>query len=441
MKKTSITENFEYCYFAEQKDFFDTVDQMLEEGYEITDTIHLCVELTKGEHKVILSYILIEPIDENIKETIRQYEKEYKLVYPNFDHCILNTIASIRKQYNGKPYYALDAHMEEIFKEKVYKNVIVMLLDGLGENVLENNLEKDSFLKTHHLYTNTAIYPSTTAASTTATLSGLSPLRTGWTGWANYFKEIRRNIVLFTGVDYFTDEPTGFSGYDALPYEPFFADLKVHGTIHQPNFSKHTYQFKKILKHSLKAIKKKKQNVQYVYYTQPDGLMHEFGTYDACVVEMLKRIDLDLEWYSKKLPKDTLLIISADHGHTNVKPIDIYLCKTIQKMLNRAPANDSRCITFSVKKEYRKEFPILFKALFGYAYDILPSSEAMRLEYFGKKDEQAHTRVYDFLADYVAVAKNEYYFNYKGADNMLFKSHHAGITTDEMLVPVIVYRK
>lgn len=441
MEKTKIKENFEYWYFDSQREFFTVLDSMLDEGYQITDTIHLCIELTKEKYSVILSYILVEPVDENIKETIRSYEKKYKLVYPNIQHCMLNTIASIRKQYNGEPWYTLDEHMEQIFEEKVYKNVIILLLDGLGENILESNLSETSFLRTHHLYTNTAVYPSTTAASTTATISGLSPLRTGWLGWANYFKEIKKNIVLFNGTDYFTDEPTGFSGFDALAYEPFYSDLHVNGSIHQPNFAKHTYQFKKILRRSLRAIKRKKKNVQYVYYTQPDGLMHMLGTFDNQVVEMLERIDQDLSWYAKKLPKDTLLIISADHGHTNVKTIDFYLCNTIQKMLNRQPANDSRCITFSVKAEYRKVFPKVFESLFGYAYDILPSSEALRLEYFGKKDEQAHTRIYDFLGDYVAVAKNEYFFNYKGETDAPFKSHHAGITADEMLVPVIVYRK
>lgn len=441
MQKTKIKENYEYWYFEQQQEYFDTIDQMLNEGYQITDSIHLCVEITKDENSILLSFILVDEVDENIKDTLLSLDKEYRIVYPDYDHCMLNTIASIRKQFNGKPEYALDEHMEQIFKEKNYKNVIVMLLDGMGENILENNLEESSFLRTHHLYTNTAIYPSTTAASTTATVSGVSPIRTGWLGWQNYFKEIKKNIILFNGREYFTDEPTGFSGYKALPYEPYYADLKVNGSIHNPNFNKINKKFKKVLKHSLKAIKKKKQNAQYVYFTDPDGLMHKYGTFDERVAAKLKEMDQDLAWYAHKLPKDTLLIISADHGHTNIKNIEFYHCTTLLKMLNRKPSNDSRCITFSVKEEYRTIFPKLFTDLFGYAYDILPSSEAMYREYFGKRNEIPHTRVYDFLADFVAIAKNEYCFNYKGEEPIDFKSHHAGITADEMLVPVIVFRK
>ncbi|MDE7263664.1 MAG: alkaline phosphatase family protein [Anaeroplasmataceae bacterium] len=441
MEKVVIKEKYEYWYFEQQQDFFKAIENLLQQGYQITDSLHLCVELSKDDYQYLLSYIPVSPVDENIKETLSSMDETYKLVYPNYSQCILNTIASIRNHFGGRAEYSLDPYMEEIFKEKNYKNVIVLLLDGLGENILEQNVEADSFLKKNHLYTNTAIYPSTTAAATTATLCGLSPIRTGWLGWANYFKEIKRNIVLFTGKDYFTDEATGFSGFKALPTKPFFHDLNVNGTIHQPNFAKRKKQFKKVVRHSLKSIKRKKKNVQYVYYTQPDSLMHTNGAYHDEVCKRLKEIDDILVWYSKKLPKDTLLIISADHGHTNVEPIDLYQCEILLKMLNHNPANDSRCITFSVKDEYRSIFPTIFEALFGYAYDIMPSSEAIRKEFFGKEEDIPCSRAYDFLADYVAVAKNKYYFNYKGSNGELFKSHHAGITADEMLVPVIVFRK
>lgn len=441
MKKTQIRNHYEYWYFENQLEFFACLEEMLEDGYEITDSIHLCVELTKETNSYLLSYIEVDPVDENIKETLKLMEKEQKVVYPDYDHCILNTISSIRKAYHGKIDYETDEQMDAILKEKNYKNIVIMLLDGMGENILEKHLPKDSFLKQHHVYTNTAIYPSTTAASTTATINGKAPIRTAWLGWENYFREIKRNIVLFKGTDFFTDEPTGFNAYQALPYEPFYADLHVNGSIHQPNFSKENYPFHKVLKNSLKNFKKKKINMQYVYFTQPDSLLHEFGTDAEEVTEVLKSLDDEILWYTSKLPKDTLLIISADHGHTDVSPIHIYACETIQKMLKRKPSNDSRCITFRVKDEYRSVFPEIFTKLFGYAYEIYPSSVAIDREFFGKKTDVPCSRSYDFLADYVAVAKKDYNFNYKNETDFNFKSHHAGITADEMLVPVIIFRK
>ncbi len=441
MEKTKVKDHYEYWYFENQLEFFECLDEMLEDGYEITDSIHLCVELTKEGQRVLLSYIAVPEVNENIKETLHAMDEDYKKVYPNYEACMLNTISSIRKSFGGEAEYTTDFHMDEILKEKSYKNVIIMLLDGLGENILESHLNQDSFLKMHHEYTNTAIYPSTTAASTTATICGKSPIRTAWLGWNNYFKEIKRNIILFTGVDYYTNERTSFSAYEALPYKPFYEDLGVNGSIHQPNFSKKKYPFKKVLKRSLKALKRKKKNIQYVYDTNPDHLLHENGCCHKVIQDKLVEMDQELQWYAKKLPKDTLLIISADHGHIDVEPIRLYACKTLQKMLKRPPSNDSRCITFCVLDEYKKEFPIVFEQLFGYAFEIYSSGDAIHKGFFGAKEDIPCSRSYDFLADYVAVAKNKYYFNYEGPANFDFKSHHAGITAEEMLVPVIVFRK
>lgn len=436
MRKIQIKENYEYWYFENQREFFSELDALLEDGYKITDSIHLCVEVSKGDTAILLSYVEVQLVDENIKDTLRAMDLDPKLVKPDYHQCILNTIASILKNLGQDSLYTEDQRMTKILNEKNYKNIIIMLLDGLGENILEHNTEEHCFLKQYHAYTNVAIYPSTTAASTTATKNGLSPITTGWTGWENYFREVDRNLTLFHGKNYVTDEPTGFDTYKALPYQLFYQELEVI----EPDFSNPDRKFKDVLDRSLDQLSKGK-GIQYVYHQDPDHTMHEFGAYSEEACLSLKEINRELEEYVKKLPSDTLLIISADHGHTNVTPIDLYSCKTIQKMLNRRPSNDSRCITFSVKEEYKDVFMTTFQTLFGYAYDIYPTQELIDQEFFGQKQDIPSPRVKDFLADFVAIGTKNYYFNYKGEDNMVFKSHHAGITADEMLVPVIIFRK
>ncbi len=437
MERIKIHTDYEYLYFDNQIDFFAAVDKFLSEGYEVTDSVHLCVEVTKDKHTYLLSYIPVEHVDEHIKDTLKGLDVPYKVIYPDYEKCILNIIASIQKSLGKTPEYSTNSTIDEILKEKEYKHIILLLLDGLGENILENNLPNDSFLKQHHVYTNIAIYPSTTAASTTATKNGLAPIRTAWLGWENYFQEIHKNICLFNGTDYVTDEPTGFNTYKALPYSLFHEDLKIV----EPDFKKENRDFTEVLKNSLRIANKQEKSLQYVYFTEPDSSMHEFGAYSQTTKDKLERIEAELVKYKEALPSDTLLIISADHGHTNVSPIELWACPTIQRMLKRMPSNDSRCITFCVKDEFKPSFMKTFKDLFGYAYDIYPTEEAIRRGFFGKTDDAVHPRTKDFLADFVAVGIKEYYFNYKGKDNIVFKSHHAGMTAEEMLVPVIIYRK
>lgn len=441
MTAYQIKPNWEYWYFENQEEFYATLEDKLNQGYEIIDSFHLCVEIKKENHIIIFSFIAQECIDEKIKERIQQLDKSYPLVYPSYETCILNTISSIRKYYHRPIHYETDPKMDEILQEKEYHNIIILLLDGLGENILDKHCKDTAFLKKYHAFTNTAIYPSTTAASTTATKNGLAPICTGWLGWENYFKEIDRNIILFNGKTYVTEEPTGFDVYKTLPYSFFYEDLNVSGACIEPDFTKEDRDIKEILKRSLKNLKKNTDNIQYVYYTNPDSLLHEFGTRDVRITKCLEEINEAFEEYVSQLPKDTLLIISADHGHTDCKPIDFYACKSIWKMLKRRPSNDSRCLTFCVLDEYKDKFMNLFQALFGYAYDIYPTDELIDKEFFGKKTDLPSPYAKEFLGDFIAVAKNEYYFNYKSKDNIIFKSHHAGITADEMLVPVILYRK
>ena len=169
--------------------------------------------------------------------------------------------------------------------------------------------------------------------------------------------------------------------------------------------------------------------------------MHEYGTYSKEAKDILKDINDKVERYANALPLDTLLIISADHGHTPVKPINIYDCDLLNKYLKTKPSNDSRCVTFRVKDGMGDKFVKMFHALFGEVYSLYSKRDAIKMGFFGDPNGYIHARIDDFLGDYVAVATNQFYFNFKGENNHLFKSHHAGITKDEMEVPVIVIRK
>jgi hypothetical protein len=416
---------------------FEALDKYLDDGYKITDSVHLSVEVTKNNLSYLLGYIDVK-ISANIKDNLKALDKNFKLSYPNYSNCMLNIISAIRKNYGyNHPYEACD-----YLFDKHYKNVIILLLDGLGLDVLEHNLNENSFLRKNVVHINSAIYPSTTAASTTATKCGLSPLSSGWTGWENYLKEANRNLVLFTGYNYVTDEPTGISLYNYIPYNMFYYDMDVEGSVIEPDFSNHNHKLQNQLKRSLSQLKKaNKPVVQYIYYTDPDKIMHQTGTNSKETKTVIEALNLQMESFAKKLPNDTLLIISADHGHINCNPINIYTCNPILKLLNRRPSNDARCITFSVKNGKEKEFEHLFNSLFGYAYKLYKTKDAINEGFFGKPNDPINQRVNDFLADYVAVGIKDYYFNYKDENAFIFKSHHAGITRDEMLVPVIAIRR
>lgn len=437
MKEYKIKDNYSYLYFNTDIDMFNHLDMLLNDNYIITDSVYLCVEVCKNNRYYLLSYINVFNVDINIKNTIKSLYKEYDITYPNFNKTVLSVISAIRNNFDYDYKYSIN---NKIFDKK-YNKVVLLILDGLGVNIIKNNLDDNSFIKRHLIDTAVSIYPSTTAAATTSIKSGLSPISTGWTGWENYLEEIKRNVVLFTGVNYFNDEPTGISLYNYIPYNMFYNDMDVKGYVVEPDFSKRSYDINEVLNKSLKLNKIEEKQIQYVYFTEPDGIMHEFGCDSKEAIRICIDIDKKVEKYVESLSDDTILIITADHGHTNVKEINFYACKPLINLLERNPSNDGRCITFKVKNKRHNEFELLFNSLFGSIYKLYKKSDAVKLGFFGLDDDYYNKRCDDFLADYVACACNEYYFVYKENSPHIFKSHHAGITSDEMLVPICVIRK
>ena len=222
----------------------------------------------------------------------------------------------------------------------------------------------------------------------------------------------------------------------------FYADMEgINGYSVEPDFSKKNRTFDDILNQSLVYALKDEKQVQYVYYDEPDHSMHEFGAYDDRIKKMCKEIDKKIEAYAKKLTDDTLLVITADHGHRDVLPLHIYDIKVLNGLLERRPSNDARCITFKVKKGMEERFEFIFNSLFKDYFKLMKTEEAIKKGFFGLNGDPRSVRIDDFLADYVAPAINNRYFNYKGVPDFIFKSHHAGITKDEMSVPLIIIRK
>jgi predicted AlkP superfamily pyrophosphatase or phosphodiesterase len=83
---------------------------------------------------------------------------------------------------------------------------VVMLFDGMGQNIVRLHLKDKDYIRSHYLCTINSTFPPTTTAATLGFLTGKYPIETGWMSWTQYFEEYKRNIILFKNVDYNTDE-------------------------------------------------------------------------------------------------------------------------------------------------------------------------------------------------------------------------------------------
>ena len=92
------------------------------------------------------------------------------ILMPDYHHSILNLITSILKNYHVETEYQSLDEIDLLLK-KNYKNIVLVILDGMGENILKH-LSPNGIFSNHKIDVITSVYPSTTTAAMTTYYSG-----------------------------------------------------------------------------------------------------------------------------------------------------------------------------------------------------------------------------------------------------------------------------
>lgn len=363
------------------------------------------------------------------------------IIYPNYDRSILSIASSVLIHFGVKDCQHKTLPEYDKLLEKDYKNIIVMLFDGLGTSTLKYHLEENDFLRKHHVTDISSVFPSTTVAATTSIMSGYSPAECGWLGWDLYFEEIGENVAVFRNTLQRNGEPAAKFNV-ANKYIPVKSIMKRIEEVNGRRsaycvsfFSKyHSKSVEDICKTVYKLSKKRKRKYIYAYWHQPDGAMHGHGVTSQEAQEQILHINREVEKLCDKL-ENSLIIVTADHGLCD--SVNEYLedYPTLFSMLKIPPSIEpSRALSLFVKEGMQKEFETEFNKLFGNDFRLMTKEEvfAENLLGFGKP----HPRTYDFVGDFLAVATgNKSLFTER--EEHEFVGVHAGLTEEEMTVPFI----
>lgn len=363
------------------------------------------------------------------------------ITYPNYDRSILSIASSVLNHFGVKDCQHKTLPEFDELLSKDYKNIIVMLFDGLGTSTLKYHLEENDFLRKHHVTDISSVFPSTTVAATTSIMSGYSPAECGWLGWDLYFEEIGENVAVFRNTLQRNGEPAAKFNV-AHKYIPVKSITKRIEEVNGRRsaycvsfFSKYrSKSVEDICKTVYKLSKKRKRKYIYAYWHQPDGAMHGHGVTSKEAHEQILHINREVEKLCSKL-ENSLIIITADHGLCD--SVNEYLedYPNLFSMLKIPPSIEpSRALSLFVKEGMQKEFETEFNKLFGYDFRLMTKEEvfAENILGFGKP----HPRTYDFVGDYFAVATgNKSLFTER--EEHEFIGVHAGLTEDEMTVPFI----
>ena len=363
-----------------------------------------------------------------------------KIKYPDYNNCILGIPAAVLKHYGLATNQTPLPVLERLFA-KDYKNIVVMLFDGVGSAILDKHCDESDFLLRNKVADISSIYPPTTTAAVTAIETGLPAITHGWLGWCLYFKELDKVVNLFRN-DIHGSEPDPAADYHAarhyMPYTEIYtlineSEIGVKASRVSLFSEYETQSIDEICEVTEKLCNDEGRQYICTYWHEPDHTIHEFGTSAEIVKTHLDEISEKVERLAEKL-SDTLIIITADHGLVDIEP-DVNYAE-LEKYLLHPLSFDDRSKSLFIKPEYMSVFEEEFHKLYGDRYLLLSRDEILAMNLYGYGER--HEKVTEFIGDYVAISTDKYVLD---TDVDIDKAAHAGLCEDEMIVPLIIIDK
>lgn len=363
--------------------------------------------------------------------------------FPDYSNTGLTVVSAVLNAFGIKDEHPQQKDVAALMAKHNYKKAILMLFDGMGMDILEHALPEDSFLRTHIVSEMSAAFPSTTACATTSIGVCKTPREHGWIGWDLYFSEVDKMVAVLINVDEATGE-------QAAPYHVGrkYAPLtEVYDRFNEKGMGGHDispfgtdviHNLEEMRDTILRLSRDDTRRYMYCYWGDPDHTMHMRGCYDEKVYQIIREIDRYVEDLAGQLPEDVLLMVTADHGLIDSEWVYLEEHKELTDMLLRAPSVEPRACAFYVKKECIEAFPKLFNSLYGEHFRLLTAKEFVEGGYLGGGED--HPKLYDFIGDYIALSLDKTSISLLKGDKDLI-GIHAGLTRQEMKVPLIVAKK
>ncbi len=377
------------------------------------------------------------------------------LSYPDYERSIVNIISSVMNYYRAPFEYPTIAPLDKQLK-KFYKNVVLLVLDGFGTDMMVRNLPSGSFLRKNYVQNLTSVFPSTKTSAMTSFYTGVSPNEHAWLGHSLFFKEFCRTVDVYTNLDTYTKQPAAISNVAefVMPYETIYESIKKSiignvqpftiartGTAIQENGNIHktAASFERVCDLITKICETNQNTFTFAYWNAPDESAHRTGCYSDETKECLADIDRQLKNTVDKLT-DTIVIISATHGLIDTsEEILVDRIAEINECLIMPPFIESRAMSFFVKADRRTDFERAFAKYMGHDFILIPRREVFTKNLLG--EGRTHPKTYDFIGDYMACAISDVGLRYRTLNTKpkaMKKANHGGLTEQEMTVPLIM---
>lgn len=385
---------------------------------------------------------------------LKKYLEDNNLILPDYSN--LNIVELMRFLYS-KHGVDVKCNNENRFSNLINlkKHTVFILIDGMGSNLI-NLLPDDSVLKQHKVEDMITVCPSSTGCVLTSVATATYPSEHGIIGWYNYNREYNVDYypLLFTDRDGNDLNEKGINAHDIFKIDSKLNKLNVKTKVLYPEYIYDSVYSNYAASSSIRksysdlddAFKKLKSIISedersftYLYIPYIDDLEHDYG-YDSKEV-MNKLIEIDNLLNDVINIKDTTIIITADHGQTNVDiNKDILMnFNEYDKYFYAQPGIDFGMSTYYVKKDKINEFETKFYNDYKNKMYLFQTDEFLKNKVFGPNKYNDYLK--SNLGEYISLCESDSQFINSDDIESYYKKtkgNHSGLSKDEMIIPLIV---
>ncbi|MFC4604678.1 alkaline phosphatase family protein [Rhodococcus kronopolitis] len=340
--------------------------------------------------------------------------------------------------------------------------VCVLLVDGLGAELLAAHPRQAPFLSQsagRHL---TAGFPTTTSTSLSSIGTGLPSGEHGVVGyliaaegqdrlmnplkWRLHGAGPRVDLLQELVPEQFQPTPTAFERAaqhgitvtrvgPPYQYESGLTRAVLRGGTFVPSFS-----MGDLVDGAATALRAAERTLVYAYHGELDLTGHARGACSEAWALELAQVDLLVRQLADRLPADAALIVTADHGMVDVRsPVDLDALPELHDGV-RLIGGEPRARHVYTDDGAAAGVAARWRDRFGEDYEVLTRADAIANGWFGPVvTPAAHRRI----GDVIALARDTGALIRTAAEPLQSRliGHHGSLTSAELHVPLLTFRR
>lgn len=342
---------------------------------------------------------------------------------------------------------------------KPTKRVVVIMVDGLGWNQLKSHVGHAPFLRSlfaegRKLGTG---FPSTTATSLSSLATGVAPGEHGMLGY-DVVDPARRRVVNQLGGWPGDLNPEAWQTRSTV-----FEKVAEHG-IHVATVSIPMFAKSALTRASLRGPKFVAANqpmararathtvfeshrnaLVYTYFNELDKTGHKFGVDSTQWRETLEELDYVIKSLVTRLPEETTVLITGDHGMVDVpqsQRIDYSQYPELiegVELTSGEPRGVQLTFASETDEATRLKVQRAWHNEFGTKAWIMTREEAIDRGYFGPISAEYQARLGDLM---ILAAESIAFYDSRRVAPMAFEmvGQHGSLTAGERYVPLLIHR-